>query len=404
MTKAGWVKTTTQKCQFLQHEVNFLGHIVSSTGISPDPSKTLKVKEWPRPISVQETQQFFGLANYYRRFVKDFASIAKPLHQLTEKKTPFKWTEQCDNAFASLKLFLTSAPILALPDWSQQFILDTDASDTGIGAVLSQCQSDGTEHVICYASRILTKSERNYCVTQKELLAMVTYLQHFRQYILSAPFIIRTDHGALTWLQQFKEPEGQLARWLEKLQDYDFTIIHCPGRKHSNADTLSHYPCRQCSRETHLMEQPIMTISSSNITGGYSSEDMRGFQLTDNCVGLILKAKETDQKPISDLAKGHSVEYRCLLQQWDQLTVHNGVLYSVYVQPTSNSRSFQLIVPNNFRSEILCEAHEGTSGGHLGQEKTLNKLKEWFYWPGHYTDVQNWCQTCSQCATRKNPS
>ena len=307
--KQAGLKLQPKKCQFLQHEVNFLGHIVSSTGISPDPSKTLKVKEWPRPISVQETQQFLGLANYYRRFVKDFASIAKPLHQLTEKKTPFKWTEQCENAFASLKLFLTSAPILALPDWSQQFILNTDASDTGIGAVLSQCQSDGTEHVICYASRILTKSERNYCVTRKELLAMVTYLQHFRQYLLSAPFIIRTDHGALTWLQEFKEPEGQLARWLEKLQDYDFTIIHRPGRKHSNADALSRYPCRQCGRETHLMEQPIMTISSSNITGGYSSEDMRGFQLTDNCVGLILKAKETDQKPISDLAKGHSVEY-----------------------------------------------------------------------------------------------
>ena len=241
-----------KKCQFLQHKVNFLGHIISSTGISPDPSKTSKVKEWPRPTSVQETQQFLGFANYYRCFVKDFAAIAKPLHQLTEKKALFKWTEQCEQAFTSLKTHLTSAPTLALPDWSQQFIVDTDASDTGIGAVLSQAHLDGTEHVICYVSRILTKSERNYCVTRKELLAVIFFLQHFRQYLLSAPFILRTDHGALTWLQQFKEPEGQLARWLEKLQKYNFTIFHRPGRKHGNADSLSRYPCQQCGKESHI--------------------------------------------------------------------------------------------------------------------------------------------------------
>ena len=401
--KQAGLKLQFKKCQFLQHQVNFLGHIVSSAGILPDPSKTLKVKEWPTPTSVQETQKFLGLANYYRRFVKDFASIAKPLHQLTEKKTPFKWTEQCEDAFAALKLYLTSAPILALPDWSQQFILDTDASDMGIGAVLSQQWADGTEHVICYASRILTKSERNYCVTRKELLAVVTYIQHFRQYLLNSQFIIRTDHGALAWLQQFKEPEGQLARWLEKLQDYNFTIIHRPGHKHSNADALSHYPCRQCGRESHLMEQPILTITTNNLMGGYSSSDMRSFQLSDSCVSLILRAKERGQKPSPDLAKSQSIEYRRLLQQWDQLTIHNGVLYRGYVQPMNNSEYLQLIVPNNLRNEILHETHEGTSGGHLGQEKTLNKLKERFYWPGHYADVQNWCQTCSQCATRKNP-
>ena len=155
---------------------------------------------------------------------------------VNRKKAPFKRTEQCEQAFTSLKTHLTSAPTMALPDWSQQFILDTDASDTGIGAVLSQLHSDGTERVISYASRTLTKSERNYCVTWKELLAVVYFLQHFRQYLLSAPFTLRTDHGALLWLQKFKEPEGQLARWLEKL---DFTIIHRPGHKHSNADSLS---------------------------------------------------------------------------------------------------------------------------------------------------------------------
>ena len=246
--------------------------------LTPYPSKTLKVKEWPRPTSVQETQQFLILANYYRRFVKDFASITKPLHQLTEKKTPFEWTEQCKNAFSSLKLFLTSAPNLALPDWSKQFILDTDASNTGMGTVLSQCQSDGTEHIICYASRILTKSEKNHCVTQKELLPVVTYLQHFIQYLFSAPFTITTDHGALAWLQQLKEPKDSLQNYWRNCRNIilQLSIVQVTNIAY-NAGALSRYPCRQCSRESHLMEQPIMTISSSNITRGYSSEDMSGF-------------------------------------------------------------------------------------------------------------------------------
>ena len=124
-----------------------------------------------------------------------------------------------------------SAPTLAMPDWSLSFILDTDASNTGIGAVLSLFHPDGNKHVmhtVYYASHALTKAECNYCVTRKELLAVVTFLQHFRRYLLIAPFTIYNDRGALTWLQRFKEPEGQLARWLEKLQNYHFTICHCP--------------------------------------------------------------------------------------------------------------------------------------------------------------------------------
>ena len=177
--------------------------------------------------------------------------LAKPLYQLMEKKASFKWIDRCEDAFILLKTHLMSAPTLAMPDYFMSFILDTNASNTGIGAVPFQLHPDGNEHVICYASHTLTKSERNYCVTRKELLAVVTFLQHFKQYLLIAPLTICTDHGALTWLQQFKEPEGQLARWLKKLQDYNFTIYHRPGKRHINADLLSCYLCRQCGRESH---------------------------------------------------------------------------------------------------------------------------------------------------------
>ena len=178
------LKLHPRKYHLLQHKVTYLGHVVSAQGIAPDPDKTDRVNLWPIPQSAKEVQQFLGLANYYRRFIKGFASLAKPLHRLTEKGREFTWTQESDQAFNTLKQKLTSAPVLALPNWSKSFLVDTDASETGIGAVLSQVQDDGSECVIAYASRLLSKQEHNYCVTRKELLAVVTFLQHFRPYLI----------------------------------------------------------------------------------------------------------------------------------------------------------------------------------------------------------------------------
>jgi len=195
--KLAGLKIQPSKCHFLQCKVNFLGQVVSNELVLPDPFKISKVKDWPIPSSVQEVQQFLGLTNYYQRFMKNFASIAKLLHQATEKGKRIKWTAECEQVFSFLKEYLTSAPMLALPDWTRPFILDTDASDCGIGAVLSQCQSDGSEHVIAYISRLLTKPEKNYCIMRKELLAVVTFLQHFRHYLLSKPFVTGFDKTRL---------------------------------------------------------------------------------------------------------------------------------------------------------------------------------------------------------------
>ena len=132
---------------------------------------------------------------------------------------------------------LVSPPILVFPDFSKPFILDTDASDFGIGAVLSQVDDDGQERVVAYASRTLSKAERNYSVTSKELLAIVNFISQFQQYLLGCTFTLHTDHSSLTWFRNFKQPEGQLARWLEKLEEFSFTVQHRPGRKHNNADS-----------------------------------------------------------------------------------------------------------------------------------------------------------------------
>lgn len=243
------LKIKLSKCHFFQEEVKYLGHIVSKDGIAADPEKINQVKDWPTPRSVKHVQQFLGFASYYHKFIMDFATIAKTLHGLTKKSTSFVWSRECQISFNLLRKKLSSPPLLCFPDFDKPFILDTDASNEGIGGVLSQTNVHGQEQVVAYASRLLSKQERNYCVTRRELLAVVTFISQFRPYLLGRKFTLRTDHGSLQWLLNFKDPTGQLARWLEKVQEFDFDIVHRKGTLHSNADGLSRCPCSQCGRE-----------------------------------------------------------------------------------------------------------------------------------------------------------
>ena len=254
--KDAGLKLQPTKCHFFRKAVSYLGHIVSEHGVAVDPSKVDKIKSWPIPTSSREVQQFLGLANYYRRYIKGFAEIAKPLHKLTEHNAIFKWSPECEDAFSTLRSKLTTTPVLVYPDFSRH----TDASNTAIGAVLSQIGCDGREHVIAYGSRLLTKSERQYCVTRRELLAVVVFTKYFRPYLLGKRFILRTDHGSLQWLFNFKDPEGQVARWLEALQEMDFEIIHRKGHSYNNADALSRIPCRQCGQFPE--ESPVLQDTS----------------------------------------------------------------------------------------------------------------------------------------------
>ena len=347
---------------------------------------------------------FLGLAGYYRRFIKDFATVAKPLHRLSEKTCPFVWSEECQVAFETLRRLLVTCPVLAFPDYTKPFILDTDASEQGIGAVLSQIHDDAKEHVVAYASRLLRKPETKYCVTQRELLAVVEFMKHFRPYLLGRSFTLRSDHGSLIWLQNFKNPDGQLARWLEQLAEYDFTIIHRAGSKHGNADALSRIPCHQCGRDNHFEVVAVATPTGQRREHrDKHTSEMRKLQLSDTVIGPILQAKEKEQKPSPDDVKVQPRSTSRLVQQWDQLEVKGGLLWRVMENGGGNEVR-QLIVPQGLRTEVLQELHSGAVGGHLGEEKTLKKLKERFYWPGHANDVKNWCRACPSCSTRKTPA
>ena len=216
----------------------FLGHVISEQGIATQTEKVQAIRDWPPCRNFTELRAFLGTAGYYRRFVKNFSALAAPLFGLMKKGVRFKWTAECQQAFDTLKLRLMTEPILALPNNEGTYILDTDASNFGLGAVLSQEQF-GTERVIAYASRTINTAELKYETTRKKLLALVYGLKQFRQYLTGRHFVIRTDHAALSWLRRTPEPMPQLARWLTYIEEFDYEVVHRKGRSHANADGLS---------------------------------------------------------------------------------------------------------------------------------------------------------------------
>lgn len=217
------LKLKPEKCQLLQEEVTFLGHVVNKHGISPNPDNVNKLIRMKTPTNVREVRGILGLGSYYRRFISGFSQIVKPMVDLTRKDSKFKWTNECEQALNNLKKALIGADVMAYPRNKGIYILDTDASDYTIGAVLSQ-EQDGQEKVISYGSHMLGKSERNYCVTDKELLAVRFFIEYYKQYLLGREFIVRTDHHALVWLFSLEELKGRIARWIEILSQFNFSI------------------------------------------------------------------------------------------------------------------------------------------------------------------------------------
>ena len=410
------LKLKPSKCHLFQTSVLYLGHVVSSEGVSTDPDKVKAIDDWPRPQCKKEVRSFLGLTSYYRRFVKGFAGIAAPLHALTGKSAKFEWNEACEEAFLELKQRMRSTPILTYPTKTDNFVLDTDASSEAIGAVLSQIQ-DGEERVLAYFSRKLSKAERNYCVTRQELLAVVASLKHFRQYLYGRNVKVRTDHASIRWLVNFKSPEGQMARWLEQLSEYQITIEHRPGRKHTNADGLSRIQCKQCSRkdeeETSFLTDSQAMPTKNEVDGevrGISSqpsvtlEALREAQLSDEDMKWILEAKENNEpRPAWTSVAAEPSAVKTYWAQWEQIEIHEGVVYRRWESDDGKLVRKQVLLPSVLRKQVVDEIHGNPLGGHLGLRKTLAKVKARFYWCGITADVRSFIKTCTLCQKRKSP-
>ena len=385
------LKVKPSKCHLVQEEVAFLGHRVSAAGIATDPDKVRAVREWPVPQSIHDVRAFIGITSYYRRFIGRYGEICAPLHALTGKNARFAWTDECDAAFNQLKEALTTAPILAMPTDEDMFIIDTDASDRCLGAVLSQRQH-GEEKVIAYASKVLSRAERNYCCTRRELLAVVYFVKYFKAYLLGRKFLLRTDHAALTWLRKTPEPIGQQARWCEILEEFDFEIQHRPGRAHGNADGLSRRPCRQCNWDEETAEYLVRGISfalPSEVQGSqWNPSTLAEASREDPDIGEIIRMKMTlEEPPPWEEVSGADPRLKNYVSEWERLIVKNGILYRIWWKTDGQPDYLQLVPPMSYRKEIMELAHSGYGGGHMGVRKTKEKVRRQAWWVDWAKDV-----------------
>jgi transposase InsO family protein len=414
LIKAG-LKLKPSKVHLFQRSVEFLGHLVSENGVAPHPGKISDVVNWPVPTCVKDVRAFVGLAGYYRRFVSGFSTIAASLYDLMCKGHKFVWNEACQESFDELKRRLVTAPILGMPSNEGRFILDTDASDSAVGAVLSQ-EQDGVERVIAYASKSLSREQRNYCVTRRELLAIVTFLKYFRHYILGRRFLVRTDHAALQWLRRIPEPIGQQARWITFMEEFQFDIVHRAGKSHGNADALSRRPCDRprCCKQYEpdaadgvhrclavLMQQDSLNdqmVETEEVVS-WTAEAMAKDQTDDPDIGPIMKRKVAElPRPAWDDVAALSETSKSLWRQWDRLRMFRGYLVREFEKPDGGIQSLQAVMPK-CRREVYIEAlHTGMTGGHLGQRRTKRALQLRAYWPGWSRDVDSVLRKCTPCA------
>lgn len=238
ITAAG-LTISVSKSRFCMRSLKYLGYIVDENGIKPDPEKVSAIEEYPVPKTVKDVRRLIGLTGWYRRFIPDFASISAPITALIQKNcAKIVWTAEAQEALIRIKVALTSAPILANPNYDLPFIIQTDASDAGMGAVLVQGEGK-EERVIAYWSQKLSSAQRKYQTTERECLAVILAVEKFRPYIEGAKFTVITDHASLLWLRNLKDPTGRLGRWALRLQPYDFMLKHRKGKFMVVADALS---------------------------------------------------------------------------------------------------------------------------------------------------------------------
>ena len=247
----------------------------------------------------------------------------------------------------------------------------------------------------------MTKAERRYSTTKKEMLAFVYFLKHFRHYLYGRRFVARTDHAALKWLHNFKEPEGQIARWLEQLGEYDFTLKHRPGVKHGNADAMSRSPSAEGSGSPEVQEvNSIGTACFQRWSGDELAEEQRA----DPHLSVVINWLEAGgDRPSRAETQGTSQVTRNLLAQWNRLQLVDRVLYRLWESEDGSSTRSQLVIPRHLIPDVLEALHDAPTAGHLGTTKTAAKIRERFYWPGLQTDVENWCRQCPKCVTKKPP-
>lgn len=475
------LKLSPEKCKFFQSSVHYLGHVVSEKGVETDPEKIEALKSWPVPCNLKELRSFLGFAGYYRRFIKDYAVVVKPLNDLTRGYAPNrhptkvkqpkvkysdpkqsfgeKWTCHQQIAFETIVSKLTTAPVLGFANPQLPYILHTDASITGLGAVLYQ-EQEGNLRVIAYASRGLSVSESKYPAHKLEFLALKwSVTEKFHDYLYGSNFTVVTDSNPLTYILTSAKLDATGHRWLAALSTYSFKLQYRAGKQNFDADALSRrshedahndHPyrewelihqltsqlcddykindislevvdaiCQSCLvRTQHQTESSQATVtlveslsvSLKSIPDSFINEEAHGLPLipslshrdlqeeqrADPAIREVIHQLESGEK-LPPSVRDELPDLSLLLREWNRLELVDGILYRR--RQGGEGLTWQLVLPLTLRPTVLKSLHHDM--GHMGIERTIDLVRQRFFWPKMATEVETTIKTCCRCVRRK---
>lgn len=370
------LRLNNKKCNFCSSSVKFLGHILRPEGIAVDPAKIQAIVERKEPRNLKQLISFIQTCSWYRRFINNYAVIARPLTNLTKKSVVWKWGDAEQNAFNTLKKALTSPPILKQAVDGMPFLIRTDASAYALGAVLLQGEGK-EEHPIEYSSRLLSSAERNYSTTEREALAVVWACAKFRGYIEGGEVKLLTDHQPLKWLLSVKSPTGRLARWGLQIQQLNFSIEYIPGKVNVTADMLSRPPC---SEDDHKNAESCICAFFIDMPNKSSSQ-IRDEQMKDEYLKeIIISLEKQDENSLKWINRSY--------------ILNDGILYCY---ANDDCDEAQLVIPSHERADILKSYHDDSTAGHYGTERTIARISSRYFWPGMRSEIAKYVKNCIDC-------
>ena len=411
------LKLKPSKCEFFHDKITYLGHIVSKKGIEADPKKIQAIKDWPVPETVTDVRSFLGFTNYYRKFMEGYAKMARPLNELisgenaSRKNKPVQWEEEHQKAFEQLKELSMKAPVLAYANYQKPFRVYTDASEQGLGAVLSQTQENGKECAIAYASRSLNKSERKYDPHKLEFLALKwAVMYRFHEYLYGGSFDVYTNNNPLTYILTTAKLDATGQRWIAALGTYNFRIYYQSVKSNGNADALSRIPWKEVSLRDYEMIDGVVAnsiikrnedIKVPQMENVYASKAAQFFS-PDYAPPMTVKEwrelqeQNSDIKKMAMLLKEKKVsqyrgsrqdtnEFKSLLKSREHLEMVEGILHHKVQLKHQPKEVLQLVLPKTLRKRVVLACHDNM--GHLGMDRVLLLLQDPVFWPGMAKNV-----------------
>ena len=355
------------KCKFFQTRVHYLGHIIENGQVFLDPSRIRSILDAPTPTNVKSLRRFIGMAQFCSRFVSNFNVILTPLYNLTKINTPFVWDSNCQHAFDTIKRQLTEPPVLKSPSSTDEFVLETDASDTGIGSCL-KVLNNGREHIVGYHSEKLQEPQCRWPIVEKEAYAILKGTNKFRHYLIAKKFILKTDNRVLSYMKTSKSKK--LANWALQLSDFEFDIVHIPSKNNSISDYFSRI--HEDVNVVSILEPKI------------STEDLVRRQNEDpNMRQAILYVHSKRNFDVTKL--GTLKRFRKFLS-----VDENNVL----------RWKTKIVLPIEFRPYILEVSHDHPVSGHFAEDRTWKNVTDSYFWPDAHNDVINWIRSCKPCNER----